>query len=80
MDVIHQAEHRALQTVSPDQSSTAEVRGWIGERTVRVLEVTDDWALVQPWDEPRTWELVRADLVVVVHARRAVLGDPEVKA
>jgi hypothetical protein len=66
--------------MSPDQPSTAEVRGWIGKRTVRVLEVTDDWALVQPWDEPRTWELVRADLVVVEHARRAPLGDPEVKA
>jgi hypothetical protein len=62
----------------PQESSTAEVRGRIGDRTVRVLEVADEWALVQPWDEPRTWELVRADLVVVEGARRAVLAEPEV--
>jgi hypothetical protein len=62
----------------PEESSTAEVRGWIGDRTVRILEVADEWALVQPWDEPRTWELVRVDLVVVERARRAVLAEPEV--
>lgn len=66
--------------IGTKDASCIEVRGWIGERTVRVLEVTDGWALVQPWDEPRTWELVRADLVVVEHARRAVLGGPEAKA
>jgi hypothetical protein len=62
----------------PQESSTGEVRGRIGDRTVRVLEVADEWALVQPWDEPRTWELVRADLVVVEGERRAVLAEPEV--
>jgi hypothetical protein len=62
----------------PEEPSTAEVRGWVGKRTVRILEVADEWALVQPWDEPRTWELVRADLVVVEGARRAVLAEPEV--
>jgi hypothetical protein len=77
MDLVHQVERGALQ-VMPEESSTAEVRGWIGDRTVRILEVADEWALVQPWDEPRTWELVRADLVVVERARRAVLAEPEV--
>ena len=76
MDLVHQVERGALP-VMPEESSTAEVRGWVGERTVRILEVADEWALVQPWDEPRTWELVRADLVVVERARRAV-AEPEV--
>ncbi len=62
----------------PQESSTSEVCGRIVDRTVRVLEVADEWALVQPWDEPRTWELVRADLVVVEGERRAVLAEPEV--
>jgi hypothetical protein len=53
----------ALALIESEQSSTAEVRGWIGERCVRVLEVADEWALVQPWDQPRQWALVRADLV-----------------
>jgi hypothetical protein len=70
-----------LHRVAPNRSeasSTAEVRGWVGERTVRILEVTDGWALVQPWDEPRTWQLVREDLVVSERARRAVSGESEV--
>ena len=70
MGKLHQ-----LASNSPEASSTADVRGWVGERTVRILEVADGWALVQPWDEPRTWELVREDLVV---AERAVSGAPEV--
>jgi hypothetical protein len=70
-----------LHRVAPNRSeasSTAEVRGWVGERTVRILEVADGWALVQPWDEPRTWQLVREDLVVAEGALRAVSGEPKV--
>jgi hypothetical protein len=76
VDLVHQVERGAFP-VMPEESSTAEVRGWIGERSVRVLEVAGEWALVQPWNEPRTWELVLANLVVVEHARRAVLAETE---
>jgi len=37
--------------------------GWIGERRVRILEVSNGWALVQPWNESGAWELARADLI-----------------
>lgn len=77
MDLVHQVE-RGVLPMMPQESSTSEVCGRIVDRTVRVLEVADEWALVQPWDEPRTWELVRADLVVVEGERRAVLAEPEV--
>ncbi|HLQ16304.1 MAG TPA: hypothetical protein VK256_10675 [Candidatus Eisenbacteria bacterium] len=73
----------AINTVaheSSEESSTVGVRGWVGERCVRIVELADEWILVQPWDDPRTWELVQADLVNVERPRSAVSAEQEVPA
>lgn len=60
------------------EETTLDVRGWIGQRCVRILELVEGWAVVQPWDQPRTWQLVQADLVVMERPRRALSGEAEV--
>ncbi len=89
MDLIRQSERRLLQingevnsvaNQSSEESSTVDLRGWIGARCVRIVELVDEWILVQPWDDPRTWELVQADLVSVESPRSALSAEQEVSA
>jgi hypothetical protein len=65
---------------SEESSSSVGVRGWVGDRCVRIVELADEWILVQPWDDPRTWELVQADLVNVERPRSALSAEQEVPA
>jgi hypothetical protein len=38
---------------------------WFGSRSVRVMELLDEFAMIQPIDDPRSWELIDLELLKV---------------